>query len=87
MVFPLRMATSAVITTYPGFCILDPHIQGIDAETAKDDAVYCADPGTGKHRDDLFGNERHVNAYTVALDMPSFFNPFAKRITSWWSLL
>ncbi|KAF5036627.1 hypothetical protein DSECCO2_573070 [anaerobic digester metagenome] len=45
--------------------IVDPHRKRVRPEPAEDDGVDGPDPGAGKHRDDLLGDERHVDADPV----------------------
>ncbi|KAF5032182.1 hypothetical protein DSECCO2_619940 [anaerobic digester metagenome] len=46
--------------------IVDPHRERARAETAEDHRMDGPEPRAGKHRDDLLGDERHVNADPVA---------------------
>ncbi len=47
--------------------VVDPHRKRIRPEPPEDDRVDGPDTGAGEHRDDLLGDERHVDADPVAL--------------------
>ncbi len=47
--------------------VVDPRCERVGSEPPEDDRVDGSDPGAGEHRDDLLGDERHVDADPVAL--------------------
>ncbi|KAF5054275.1 hypothetical protein DSECCO2_389690 [anaerobic digester metagenome] len=47
--------------------VVDPHRERVRPEPTEDHRVDGPDPGAGEHRDDLLGDERHVDADAVAL--------------------
>jgi len=57
-----------------GLAVIEAIAQGFSAESAKNYTVYCANSGTGLHRDRGFRNHRHINTDAIAFFHSQLFD-------------
>ena len=73
-------APHAAVSSYDnlGRGILYTHVEGSGTKARKNNAVNCTDTCTGKHCNDLFRHQWHVNADPVSFIYTNFFECICK---------